>query len=84
MLCIPMLVDEGKKLEEELNNTGPGEAFYIKCDVSKEDEIKVRESVFQSEHSYIHQSNNVRIVITANTVASGDFCHIILSSGLYQ
>ncbi|XP_015763800.1 PREDICTED: 17-beta-hydroxysteroid dehydrogenase 14-like [Acropora digitifera] len=33
-------VDEGKKLEKELNNTGPGEAFYIKCDVSKEDEIK--------------------------------------------
>lgn len=33
-------VDEGKKLEKELNNTGPGEAFYIKCNVSKEDEIK--------------------------------------------
>lgn len=41
-----MLVDEGKKLEKELNNTGPGEAFYIKCDVSKEDEIKVREVFF--------------------------------------
>lgn len=33
-------VGEGRKLEDELNKTGPGEAFYIKCDVSKEDEIK--------------------------------------------
>lgn len=61
MFCIPVLVDEGKKLEKELNNTGPGEAFYIKCDVSKEDEIKVRESVFQSEHLYIHPSNNINL-----------------------
>ena len=41
MLVISMLVGEGRKLEDELNKTGPGEAFYIKCDVSKEDEIKV-------------------------------------------
>ena len=34
-------VGEGKSLEEELNSTGPGEAFFVQCDLSKEDEIKV-------------------------------------------
>jgi len=33
-------VEEGKKLEEELNESGPGEAYFIKCDVSKEEDIK--------------------------------------------
>merc|ERR1711973_522844 len=33
-------VEDGKRLETELNTTGPGEAYFIKCDVSKEDEIK--------------------------------------------
>ena len=32
---------EGEKLEKELNGTGPGEAYFIKCDVTKEEEIKV-------------------------------------------
>ena len=36
-------VEDGKRLETELNTTGPGEAYFIKCDVSKEDEIKVSE-----------------------------------------
>ena len=36
-----MIVDEGKKLEKEVNETGPGDAFFIKCDVSKEEDIKV-------------------------------------------
>ncbi|CAH1787399.1 unnamed protein product [Owenia fusiformis] len=31
---------EGKALEEEVNKTGPGESLFLKCDVSKEDEIK--------------------------------------------
>lgn len=33
-------VEEGKKLEKEVNETGPGESYYIKCDVSKEEDIK--------------------------------------------
>lgn len=65
MFYIPMLVDEGKKLEKELNNTGPGEAFYIKCDVSKEDEIKVREVFFGLNiHTF------TQAIIMANTLAS--------------
>lgn len=32
---------EGEKLEKELNGTGPGEAYFIKCDVTKEEDIKV-------------------------------------------
>jgi len=32
---------EGEKLEKELNGAGPGEAYYIKCDVTKEEDIKV-------------------------------------------
>ncbi|CAH3015582.1 unnamed protein product [Porites evermanni] len=31
---------EGEKLEKELNGTGPGEAYFIKCDVTKEEDIK--------------------------------------------
>ncbi|CAD5125394.1 DgyrCDS13629 [Dimorphilus gyrociliatus] len=30
----------GEALEKELNAKGPGEAYYIKCDVTKEDDIK--------------------------------------------
>ena len=39
MLCF--LVAEGEKLEKEMNEKGPGEACLIKCDVTKEEDIKV-------------------------------------------
>ena len=39
VLCF--LVAEGEKLEKEMNDKGPGEAFLIKCDVTKEEDIKV-------------------------------------------
>ena len=32
---------EGRQLEAELNKKGPGEACFIFCDVTKEDDIKV-------------------------------------------
>ncbi|XP_033121054.1 17-beta-hydroxysteroid dehydrogenase 14-like [Anneissia japonica] len=32
--------EAGKKLESEVNQLGPGECFFIKCDVQKEDDIK--------------------------------------------
>ena len=35
------IADDGKKLEKELNDKGPGEAYYIKCDVTIEEDIKV-------------------------------------------
>jgi len=31
---------DGLKLQEELNNQGPGEALFVKCDVTNEDDIK--------------------------------------------
>ncbi|CAH3015585.1 unnamed protein product [Porites evermanni] len=33
-------VAEGEKLEKEMNDKGPGEACLIKCDVTKEEDIK--------------------------------------------
>ena len=39
VLCF--LVAEGEKLEKEMNGKGPGEACLIKCDVTKEEDIKV-------------------------------------------
>lgn len=30
---------EGKALEEEVNKSGPGSAFFVKCDVSKPEEV---------------------------------------------
>ena len=39
VLCF--LVAEGEKLEKEMNDKGPGEACLIKCDVTKEEDIKV-------------------------------------------
>ena len=36
-----ILVEDGKKLEKEVTEKGPGEGFFIKCDVSKEEDIKV-------------------------------------------
>lgn len=39
VLCF--LVAEGEKLEKEMNDKGPGEACLIKCDVNKEEDIKV-------------------------------------------
>ena len=38
---INIIVDDGKKLEKELNDKGPGESYYIKCDVTIEEDIKV-------------------------------------------
>ena len=34
-------VEDGKRLEKEVTDKGPGEGFFIKCDVSKEEDIKV-------------------------------------------
>ena len=39
VLCF--LVADGEKLEKEMNDKGPGEACLIKCDVTKEEDIKV-------------------------------------------
>ncbi|EDO37490.1 predicted protein [Nematostella vectensis] len=33
-------VEAGKKLEQEVNSTGPGESFFIQCDVTKEEDLK--------------------------------------------
>ncbi|XP_071795395.1 L-fucose dehydrogenase-like [Asterias amurensis] len=33
-------VEAGKALEAELNKAGPGEAFYIQCDIRNEEQIK--------------------------------------------
>ena len=32
---------EGRALETEMNQKGPGEAFFVRCDMSKEDDVKV-------------------------------------------
>ncbi|CAH1250893.1 HSD17B14 [Branchiostoma lanceolatum] len=32
--------EAGKKLEAEMNTAGPGEAFFVPCDVTKEEDIK--------------------------------------------
>lgn len=41
ILCVVPSEAEGENLEKELNGTGPGEAYFIKCDVTKEEDIKV-------------------------------------------
>ena len=41
ILCVVPSEAEGEKLEKELNGKGPGEAYFIKCDVTKEEDIKV-------------------------------------------
>lgn len=35
------VVEDGQRLEKEVTESGPGEGFFIKCDVSKEEDIKV-------------------------------------------
>lgn len=32
--------EAGRKLQTELNSKGPGECFFVKCDVTKEEELK--------------------------------------------
>ena len=38
--------DAGKSSEIELNQKGPGEAFFVFCDVTKETDIKVCNAVY--------------------------------------
>jgi len=33
---------EGKALETDVNETGPGEAYFVRCDVSVDRDIKVK------------------------------------------
>lgn len=45
LLCwvfFPGQVDEGKHVEDKLNKAGPGLCLFVSCDVSKEEDIKVR------------------------------------------
>ena len=46
--------DEGKIVEKEVNERGPGEAVYIGCDVTKEDEIKASLTFAKSTLSFIN------------------------------
>ena len=39
----------GEELEDELNTKGPGEAMFIACDVTQEEDIKVRTNHVTSE-----------------------------------
>jgi len=32
---------EGVKLQDELNATGPGECYYVKCDMTIEEDVQV-------------------------------------------
>lgn len=32
---------EGVKLQDELNATGPGECYYVKCDLTIEEDVQV-------------------------------------------
>jgi hypothetical protein len=36
-----LVISYGKELEAEMNASGPGTAFFVQCDVSKESNIKV-------------------------------------------
>lgn len=38
-MCV---VDDGKRLEEDVNSRGPGEALFVKCDVTETQQIEVR------------------------------------------
>lgn len=38
-------VDAGKRLEDELNGAGTGSCLFVSCDISKEEDIKVRLAV---------------------------------------
>ena len=39
----------GEELEDELNTKGPGKAIFIPCDVTQEEDIKVRPSLLKPE-----------------------------------
>jgi hypothetical protein len=46
MSCCERIVEtDGKNLEEELNGSGPGEAVFVKCDVTIEADIKVSNAI---------------------------------------
>lgn len=34
--------ETGRKLEKEVNEQGPGESYFVSCDVRKEKDLKVR------------------------------------------
>ena len=41
--CLTMTEDIGKELEKTLNGSGrPGSVLFVKCDVTKEEDIEVR------------------------------------------
>ena len=44
---------EGKALETELNEKGPGEALFVFCDVTKEEDIKVVFILYWFHISYL-------------------------------
>ena len=50
---LTVAVEAGKKLESEMNNSGTGEAFFVQCDVSKEEQIKVNSTDFFSFSSHL-------------------------------
>ena len=43
--CGVVAEEEGKEVEAAMNAMGPGEATFVSCDMSKEEEIKVFSAV---------------------------------------
>lgn len=40
LFCFYAEAANGHKLESEVNATGPGESYFVPCDVTKEEDIK--------------------------------------------
>ena len=58
---------EGKEVEAAMNAMGPGEATFVKCDMSKEDEIKVStKHWFLLYPTLLTVHNDVTVTMLAN------------------
>ena len=74
---------DGKRLEAELNQKGPGEAYYVYCDVTKEEDIKVTciEYNFISEGSLVVRQfrlNRLKCMLSPYLTGLRLFCDNLL------
>ncbi|CAG2255843.1 unnamed protein product [Mytilus edulis] len=59
---------EGKEVESEMNSLGPGEAFFVQCDVTKESDIK--NVIDQTFAAQIGQQGAVTYVATKGAITA--------------
>uniref|UniRef100_A0A667YC74 Hydroxysteroid (17-beta) dehydrogenase 14 n=1 Tax=Myripristis murdjan TaxID=586833 RepID=A0A667YC74_9TELE len=70
----------GEALEEELNKAGPGSCKFVSCDISKEEDIKVKSGQTTNPAETIKAGENAQLLGRMGTEAESGLAALFLAA----